>query len=236
MEKRQMQVALLRQGALDMLPLLVGLIPFGLACGMLAIEAGFTAWETIAMSLLVFAGAAQFIAIGMVAAGVSDWKVLTLTALIVNLRHILMGASLLPYVRNLSLGRQAVLAFGMVDETYTVTMNRIRTTGYTPAYQLGTNGAAYAVWVACTAAGTYLGSYAVVLFAWGLDFAMPATFLAMLLPRLIEHPPSRWVAAVAAVCAVGGKLLLPGAWYILAACVAAVITGGVLEERRERHD
>ena len=85
-------------GMKDTAPLMLGVFPFGLTFGMLALGAGLTPAETMGMSLLVFAGAAQFFAILLLGQGVVSWSVLGLTTLLVNLRHLLMGASIAPYV------------------------------------------------------------------------------------------------------------------------------------------
>ena len=86
-----------RAGVRDTLPLMLGVFPFGLAYGIFGKSVGLTAAETILMSLTVFAGAAQFISLPMFAAGSGLWMI-TLTTLLINLRHLLMGASLVPYV------------------------------------------------------------------------------------------------------------------------------------------
>lgn len=86
-----------RAGVRDTLPLMLGVFPFGLAYGIFAQSVGLTPGETILMSLTVFAGAAQFISLPMFAAG-AGWLMISLTALLINLRHLLMGASLVPYI------------------------------------------------------------------------------------------------------------------------------------------
>ncbi|MDZ4042662.1 MAG: AzlC family ABC transporter permease [Eubacteriales bacterium] len=79
--------------------------------------------------------------------------------------------------------KKGLLAFGMVDETYALTMDRIRKAGYNPGYQLGSNASFYVAWVSATAVGALTGERIPDPLAWGLDFAMPAMFLALL------HPP-----------------------------------------------
>lgn len=216
------------QGSRDTLPLVLGAIPFGITCGVMGLAAGLSGGEMMLMSLTVFAGAAQFISITMFSAGVSGWGLYVFTTLLVNLRHLLMGASLAPHMTRLPLAWQAVLAFGMADETYAVTMNRTLATGYHPNYHLGANLTMYIAWGASTAVGALAGSMIPNPLDWGLDFAMPATFLAMLIPRLKERR-SLIVCIVSAVVALAGALWLPGKWYIIAAAAAAMLAGGILE-------
>lgn len=217
-----------KSGVRDSLPVLVGLVPFGLACGIMGITVGMTALETVLMSALVFAGASQFVAMTMLGAGAAGWGLIVLTTLLINLRHLLMGASLAPHMNRLPVPVQALLAFGMVDETYALTMDRVLQRGYHPGYQLGCNLSFYIAWIASTLAGVCLGERIADPLGWGLDFAMPAMFLALLMPRLADKTGAL-VCALAAVVAVAGALYLPGKWYIIIACLAASAAGGLLE-------
>ena len=215
-------------GVRDSLPVLLGVIPFGLTCGVMGVTVGMTSLETILMSMLVFAGASQFVSMTMLGAGITGFSLIILTTLLINLRHLLMGASLAPYMTRLPFPLQALLAFGIVDETYALTMNRIRQKEYSPSYQLGCNLPFYAIWITSTAAGVFLGGHIPDPLAWGLDFALPATFLALLTPRLVDRA-SFCVCAVSALVAVLGALYLPGKWYIIIACLVASAAGGMLE-------
>lgn len=221
------------QGARDSIPIMLGVMPFGITCGVMGLAAGLTPAETILMSLLVFAGAAQFICITMLGAGITGWGLIVFTTLLINLRHLLMGASLAPQLLKLPLARQILLAFALTDESYAITTNRIVQAGYSANYQMGSSWALYFTWALSTIAGVLVGSYIPDPLAWGLDFAMPAVFLAMLVPRL-NNPVSVAVCLVAAVTAVVGAAYLPGKWYIIAACVSASIVGGLLE-KEENH-
>lgn len=216
-----------RAGVRDTLPLMLGVFPFGLAYGIFAQSVGLTPAETIFMSLTVFAGAAQFISLPMFAAG-AGLVMISLTALLINLRHLLMGASLVPYMEKLSFPWKTFLCFGMADETYAVTISRAQTTGYSRDYHFGCNATGYVTWAVSTVLGVVLGSHISDPLAWGLDFAMPATFLALLIPRLTDRT-SLAVCLVAAVVSIAAALLIPGKWYIIVACLTAVATGAWLE-------
>jgi len=215
-------------GVWDSVPLTIGVVPFGITCGIMALTAGLTAGEALLMSTCVFAGASQFVAITMLGAGVSGWSLIVFTTLLINIRHLLMGASLAPYIMRLPISVQALLSFGMVDETYAITIDRIHKKGYSANYQLGANTAFYSVWILSTAVGVLLSGYITDPLAWGLDFAMPAIFLAMLIPRLINST-AVVVCGVAALVAIMGALYLPGKWYIIWACLSATVVGGLLE-------
>ncbi len=220
------------QGVIDSGPLLLGIVPFGITCGIMGLTAGLTGLETVLMSFVVFAGASQFIAITMIGAGITGWGVIVLTTLLVNLRHLLMGVSLAPYLMRQPVTHQALLSFLLTDESYAMTVSRIAQNGYSAPYQLGVSISVYLSWGLATGAGVVAGSYIPDPLAWGLDFAMPATFLVLLLPRLIDKI-SLAVCLVAGLTAILGAAYLPGKWYMIAACGAAVLVGGLMEGRAE---
>lgn len=220
------------QGVVNSGPILLGVIPFGITCGVMGLTAGLTSLETILMSLLVFAGASQFVAITMLGAGITGWSVIVLTTLLVNLRHMIMGASLAKYMVQQSSARQILLSFLLTDEAYAMTISRIYRDGYSAAYHLGVSISLYVTWVLATVTGVLVGSYIPDPLAWGLDFAMPATFLVLLLPRITDRV-SLAVCIVAGFIAVFGAIYLPGKWYMIVACLGAVLVGGVMEGAKE---
>lgn len=209
-------------------PVVLGVMPFGIACGIMGVTAKMTGLETILMSVFVFAGASQFIAINMLSAGITGWGIIILTTLLVNLRHLIMGSSLAPYMMKLPFPIQAFLAFFLTDEAYALTISRAHKVRYSVLYQLTVSSLVYIVWVLATIAGVILGSYISNPLAWGLDFALPATFLVLLIP-LLKDRISLIVFGLAAAVSVSAALYLPGKWYIIIACLAASLIGGLLE-------
>jgi predicted branched-subunit amino acid permease len=123
---------------------------------------------------------------------------------------------------------QAFLAFFLTDESYALTISRIHKTRYSVTYQLIVSTMLYFAWLLATFAGVVLGSYISDPLSWGLDFAMPATFLVLLIP-LVKDRISLMVFGIAAVVAVAAALFLPGKWYIIIACLVASLIGGFLE-------
>ncbi|HDY97795.1 MAG TPA: branched-chain amino acid ABC transporter permease [Pseudomonas sabulinigri] len=218
-------------GARDTLPMLLGALPFGIIFGTLAIASGLSMPATLLMSALVFAGSAQFIAVSLVASG-AGLAVLLATTLIVNLRHMLYSASLLPYVRQLSPRWKVPLAFWLTDETYAVVhrhyLDANASNEHKHWYFLGSCLAMYSNWFVCTLIGALLGSSLPGMAGWGLDFAMVATFIGIVVPLLRTCPMllSAVVAAVVAVAANG----LPYKLGLMLAALAGVIAG-VLAER-----
>lgn len=216
----------------DCLPITAGIIPFGLTCGIMGRTAGFSVFEITFMSMTVFAGAAQFMAIAMINSGITHWGVIVFTTLLINLRHLLMGASLSPYLFKQSRTLQYLLAFSMTDESYALTTNRIEKRGYDAYYQLEVSFFLYILWLLSTFLGASLYHSIPNPLEWGLDFIIPLTFLVLLMPRLINRT-ALLVALVSAVTAVLGNLYLPGKWYIILAAVVASIVGGFAEGGRK---
>ncbi|CCO07932.1 AzlC family ABC transporter permease [Desulforamulus hydrothermalis] len=213
----------------DCAPVVFGAVPFGITCGIMGLTAKMSAGEIILMSVFVFAGASQFIGITMLGAGITSWGIVVFTTLLVNLRHLIMGMSLAPYMTRLPLSLQAFLAFFLTDETYALTVSRLHKAAYSMVYQLTVSILLYLAWVLSTIGGVVLGSYISDPLTWGLDFAMPATFLVLLVPLLTSRT-GLIVCGVAAVVSVIAALYLPGKWYIIIACLTASIIGGLLEE------
>lgn len=219
------------QGARDMVPMLLGAIPFGIIFGSLAGAAGLTPWQTIGMSLLVFAGSAQFIAISLLGAGVG-LAVVLLTTFVVNLRHALYSASLQPYVRHLPKRWRMPLAFWLTDEAYAVVVHRYAESDASPNkhwYFLGAALAMYVNWQLCTLVGVVFGQSVPNLGAWGLDFAMLATFIGIVVPMLRNRPQvaaALVAAAVALVCHA-----LPYKLGLLVAAFSGIVVGVLLERR-----
>lgn len=218
------------QGVRDTTPMLVGAAPFGVIFGALAVSAGLSAWGALALSGVVFAGSSQFVAVSLMAAGAA-LPVIWLTTLVVNLRHALYSAALLPHAQGLSTRWRWCLAFWLTDETFAVVEHRLRTQGMGADGQwfwLGSSLAMYLNWLGWTLVGVVLGQNIPGLESWGLDFAMAATFTAIVTPQLARRP-----VLAAAVCAGVTALLARGLPYKLGLMLAAAagVLGGMLAER-----
>ena len=132
MKNTKTKSQLLLQGAIDSSPLILAAIPFGLIFGAMAITTGLSGWATLSMSLFVFAGASQFIAITLLASSTA-LPVILMTVFLVNLRHMLYAAYLMPQVENLPQKYRLPMAFWLTDETFAVVSNQVsrkdKTTG-----------------------------------------------------------------------------------------------------------
>jgi len=213
----------------DTLPLVIGAIPFGIIFGTLSTKAGLSVAGTMGMSLFVFAGSAQFIAMGLVGAGTA-WPLIVLTTFVVNFRHLLYTATLLPDLKRLPRRWQILLAFGLTDETFAVAVGRWRQPDsnlHKHWYQFGSMLFMYANWNACTAIGLVAGRVLSDVGGWGLDFAMVAAFIGMVLPYLKDKPNyiAVLVAGASAVLFHG----LPHQLGLIVAAIAGIVAGVVTE-------
>lgn len=217
-------------GARDSLPILLGVVPFAMICGVAAVSAGLTPFEAIAMTLIVYAGASQLAVFQLMSIS-SPWLIMVLTAWIINVRFTMYSAALAPYLQNEPLARKAPFAYMLSDQAFGVTMSRFsnKLPSNPSWYYYGSVATVWLTWNASATAGALLGT--LVPASWGFDFAFPLSFLALMFAALIDQPTSAaaLVAGLTAVLSVG----LP---YNLGLVLAALlgILAGVLAEALSR--
>jgi 4-azaleucine resistance transporter AzlC len=217
----------LRRGLLATLPLAPGVVAFGLLYGMMARHVGLTPWEAWAMSAIVHAGSAQFAALGMWEAG--NAAPIILTTLIINLRHLLMGASVAPHLRELSPLWKALLALWMSDESYALTIAQYERGRGSRWYFLGANLGVYLAWPTSGLLGAALGATIPEPGQYGLDLVFPLAFLG-LLTAFLEDRIGVIVALASGGLALLGTFLLPGNWHVILAGLLGSGLGVLLEE------
>lgn len=185
------------RGVRDELPILLGVFPFGFIFGALAVRLGIPAGAAQASSAVIFAGASQFVAVQLIGAG-SSVLVVMLVVVVINMRHMLYSASIAPYLRHLKPAWKLLLAYLMTDEAYAVAILNYTRRGTYPLGQWYTLGAGLTLWV-CWQISTAVGILAgqTVSANWPLSFALPLTFIALVVPALKSR------AMVAAALAAG---------------------------------
>ena len=221
------------QGVRDLAPILLGVLPFGLICGAVGVAAGMPEWAAASLSSIVFAGASQLVAIQLMDQNASV-AVVILTGLIINARFLMYSASIAPHLKEASPLSKLGLAYLLTDQAYATAVFRFgRHDLPMPDKIKYYMGAGLTLWVAfnlTTVLGAYLG--AVIPPEWELDFAIPLTFTALVIPAVKDRP-----AALAAATAGCVALLAVGLPYNLGLMAAAVcgIMAGCLAERRQSH-
>jgi 4-azaleucine resistance transporter AzlC len=219
-----------REGVVTIAPVLVAVVPIGLLWGTLAAAKGLSPLEAGLMSATVFAGAAQYVAIEL-RSEPANWLMLGATAFVVNVRHVLMGASLARHLNAIARRWRPLLMYMMADENWAFSERRALTRPLTLGYYLGLALPMVTVWalssLAGALAGRSLGDPAVI----GFDFAFSAIFIA-LLAGFWKGPRTAAILGASAAAAVFAKLLVAGAWYIVIGGLAGVAAAAVLGEER----
>ncbi|WP_136717591.1 AzlC family ABC transporter permease [Halorientalis salina] len=217
-----------RRGVRDVSPLLLGVAPFGLVAGIAAVNAGLDLSQALGMSVVVFAGASQLAALDLLGSD-APLAVVVVTAVVINLRMVMYSASIAPYLRDLSARWKGGLAYLLTDQAYALSIASYRSERSVDrkSYYLGVAATLWAVWQLATVAGVVLGTG--VPDAWGLEFAVPLVFLALLVPAM-EDGPTVVAALVSGTVAVAGAGLPLNLGLLVGASVAIPI--GLVAERR----
>ena len=216
----------LREAVRNGLPIFIGYFPAAVAFGLLAKTSGATLLEAFLFSAVVFAGASQFIALNLLVTGVGTVGII-LTTLLVNFRHFLMGASLSTRMTDLPGRLQALVAFGVTDETFSVLS--FYKGKLTPAFVLGVQFIAYSGWVSGTLAGYLAGGFMPEVLTQSMGVALYSLLLAILMPEVKSSLRSLFLALGAG--ALNTLLIamdfLPKGWTIIV-CILVVSTAGGL--------
>jgi len=214
-------------GSRAILPLVVAVIPIGLVFGAVSATKGLSALEATLMSALVFAGGSQFIAMDIWTHPAS-WAGVGFAALLVNIRHVLMSASLGTKMQGFSGLRKYAAMLFLADEIWAIAEFRAGVARLTPSWFAGIAMPFYFAWVGSTLIGASLGAFLGDPAAIGLDFAFPAVFVVLAM-GFWKGRETGSVLAASALAAVLVHQFIPGVWYIaagaLAGLAAALLTG-----------
>ncbi len=215
------------EGVRAEVPLLIGVFPFGMIYGALALNAGLSNVAAQLMSSIVFAGSSQFITAQLAKENAPAF-VIILTIAVVNLRHMLYSASLAPYLKDLSLRWKVLLSYLLTDEAYAPSILYFEKEGlqtHKHWFLLGAGFSLWFTWQVSTAFGIFLG--ASIPADLSLDFALPLTFIAMIVPVLKKRP------MIAAALSAGVTALLaynlPFKLGLILAALVGIVVGTLLE-------
>jgi len=220
-----------KEGLAAAWPVFLGYLPIGLAFGVLAQKTGLDAFQVGLMSLLVFAGSSQFIAISMLGAG-AGWCAVVGTTFVVNLRHLLMSSAMAPHLGRAGQGWLALLAHGITDESFAVNHARFNRDEWTWRSALAVNQSTCAVWVISTMAGAWAGRF-IPKGALGMDYALIAMFLCLLVFQL-RGRRHVFAALIAGAVAVLLSLMFSGNGYIIIATVIAATMVTLINKNKRK--
>jgi 4-azaleucine resistance transporter AzlC len=221
-----------RQGLKDGIPSVVGMIPFALIVGTASSAAGLDPWLALAMSLLLYAGASQLAAIGLLAQS-APMLIVVATVLVVNLRFVMYSAALAPYFRRFSIRKKWLFAFCITDHLFALVTTKFKPDDKAKDisdYYTAVSMMTWVVWNSMVAIGIFAGT--LVPKNYSLDFAIPLVFLALVLPAL--NSKAHWLTAIVAAIAAFFTAALPMKLGLIAAALVGVIVGTVMDASRER--
>lgn len=229
-----------REGFAEMLPACLGLVPFGVVCGVGANAAGADVWAALGMSMIMFSGAAQILAAQLIAEG-APFAVVVLTCFVAGLRFLMYSAAMAPYLRSLPSRWQNAIAFLLTDQAFAASIRRFNAQhhprgdagGDTRGGALHFLGGGLALWT-CWQVTNLLGYFAgnLIPARWSLDFAVPLCFIALIAPHLNTLPTV--AAAVSAAYAVFALAGLPMKLNLIAAGLTGIVVGTLVDLARER--
>lgn len=226
------------QGLLASLPLTLAAIPFAVVYGALGESLALDFWVVMAISIFVFAGASQFIALTMMAAN-AQLIIIVLTVMLVNLRHTLYAMSLTPLLRNATTWKKVLMGFSLTDETYAVVVNRAtQNRNNLPAYYAGSAAIMYCNWLLWSAVGFLVGAEFPQLQSLGLDVAMVVAFTGIIVASI--NAASHWYCLVAAIISAVLTYHWPYQLGLLFSSLFAIAVGVASQKRittrEKRHD
>lgn len=221
------------QGVRTLVPLMPGVIPFGLVTGVLAVEMGMSPGMSIGMTLLFYSGSAQLVALQLLQNGALPAAIIA-TALIINLRFMMYSASLAPYLHHLPRRYSWPVAYMMSDQSYALSILKLSSGElgrFGPHFHAGTAIAMWLTWQLSVIAGVSLG--ASIPQTWSLSFAVPLSFLALLVPNVRS-------AATLGAATVGGLIAvmavnLPYNLGLVTASMGGVVAGLMIETLRKEN-
>lgn len=213
-------------GVRQALPIVLGYIPVGFAYGVLAQKSGLGLFNAIAMSVIVFAGSAQLIGAGLFGAAASPFT-LIITTFVVNLRHLLMSAALAPKLKGWKKWQIALFGYELTDETFALHTMRMAEITPPKLETFAVNITSQSSWVLGSLTGYLAGGQIADVRPVGLDFALPAMFIALLVPQVVK-PVYLTMAVLAGGLSVTLYLLgFSQSHVIIATIVAATVGVGV---------
>ncbi len=222
------------KGFMDSIPLSISASIYGLVYGVMACKAGLSIFDTVVMSLIVFAGASQMTAVQMIAMG-SGMLSIIITVFIINLRHFLMAASISPYLKHESNKMKMVNSFFLTDESYAASYSYFQKGKATGLYFLGSGLSLYVFWSISGVIGYFFGNIISSQLNYIFDFAFVAAFIGMIVP-MIKGAPVVVTVIASGVISIIGSQVLPGKWYIIIAGILGSLAGYMASELMSKNN
>ena len=221
-----------RSAFIGMLPIALAVVPFGLLLGSEAVRKGLTPAEVGLMSMIVFAGSAQFLTVS-IWTHPAPWAAFASAAFLINLRHVLMSASISPKLKSFRPSQKTLAAFLLADEIWALSERRAAHHPLTPGFYFGTAIGFYTIWLAATVAGTFLGEALPAPETIGFDFVFAALFIS-----LVTGFAKSWRAIPVILASITASLMFKsfygGTGFILAGGLAGMVAAALLPPEKKK--
>ena len=222
------------KGIVDVSPLMIPVVPFGLIFGVLAIDIGFSPVETMAMSLIIFGGASQIVLLQLFSGGASSLVIISSVGA-VNSRHLLYGAVVSEHLSDLKLVWKIIISYFLIDQAFAISNDYLKKNKDSNRYfhLVGGGATCWVIWQSTTLLGIILG--AAIPEKLGLSFAVPLTFLALLVNdfrKLINVI----VIIISGLVATLGYNYIPFKAYVIVAALAGLITAMILTTKIKKNE
>ena len=214
------------KGIIDVSPLMIPVVPFGIIFGVLAIDLGLSPLTTMAMSIIIFGGASQIVFLQLFSAGASSLVILSSVGA-VNSRHLLYGAVLSEHASDLKMIWKIVISYFLVDQSFAVTNKYLKQSSDKDKvfHSFGAGVTCWMIWQTTTLIGIFLGS--IIPEELGLSFAVPLTFIALLVDDL-RKLINVIVIIISGLVATFGYEIIPFKAYVIVAAVIGLLTAMIL--------
>lgn len=213
------------------IPVILGFLPVGIAYAIMARQAGFSAGETVLMSVAVFAGASQMMAVGMYAQGASVVAMIVAT-FILNLRHFIMSTCVLNRLKDARTGVKLLAAFGITDETFAIFTTQKKEVCTVP-FLLGLIAVAYLAWIAGSALGALVSDFLPDLLSASLGISLYAMFIGLLMPNVRGNRRLALLVFLTAGINLVLTQLLPSSWALILSTLAGAAVGVFFVDLKE---
>lgn len=219
---------LIYSGIKKSIPVILGYIPIGISYGILALQTDLSPYLIVGMSIFVFAGSSQLIAVNMLTAQAAVIPII-MTTFLVNLRHILMSASLSLHFQNTPQRMLPFIGFVITDESFALGNTLLKEENKNKGlFFLAMGLSAYLGWVLSSLAGVLIGRFILNFEIMVIDFVLPAMFIILLIMQIKERMDI-FVSIIAAVLSIIFYFIFPGNWNIIIATITAAVAGVIIE-------
>ena len=222
------------KGVIDVSPLMIPVVPFGLIFGVLAIDVGFTPIETMGMSLIIFGGASQIVLLQLFSGGASSLVIISSVGA-VNSRHLLYGAVVSEHLSDLKLIWKIIISYFLIDQAFARSNEYFKKNKDENKYfhLVGGGATCWIIWQSTTFLGIILG--AAIPEKLGLSFAIPLTFLALLINDFRKFV-NVFVIIVSGIVATLGYNVIPFKAYVIVAALIGLLSAIILTKMTKTNE